>query len=81
MQAASFKERKGAHRLLEKLKGSFERVYVETAQVEQGTRFRVRIGPLPSQQVAQEVRTRLNSHGIGDALIESIDAPTGQQQR
>lgn len=63
VQLAAFVDDKGANALAGKLKKAGYSAYTEPYETTRGTLWRVRVGPYPSRDAAEGVRTKLKDEG------------------
>ncbi len=69
IQVASFKSKKGAVALVEKLKKRGYPVYYKKAVLSGGTFWRVRVGPFSSMALALKTRSSLIQEGYADCFL------------
>jgi DedD protein len=63
VQLAAFADDKGANALAGKLKKLGYTAYTEPLKTSRGTLWRVRVGPFPSRDAANQARDRLKAQG------------------
>jgi DedD protein len=71
VQVAAFSDRYGARSLVAKLKKGGFPGYTETVETDKGTMHRVRVGPYPSREVADQARAKLKAAGYSGVVARS----------
>lgn len=73
LQTGAYASESAAADQLERLRKAGVNAYTETVKTRQGERIRVRAGPFPNRESADQARARLKSAGIEAALIAPAD--------
>lgn len=73
LQTGAYASESAASEQLERLRKAGVNAYTETVKTRQGERIRVRAGPFPSRESAEQARTKLKSAGIEAALIAPVE--------
>jgi DedD protein len=69
LQVGAFGGEAGANAAIDKVEAAGLRAFTEKIKTERGDRVRVRVGPFPSRETAEQARTRLKAAGIEAAVI------------
>ena len=73
LQTGAYASEGAASEQLERLRKAGVNAYTETVKTRQGERIRVRAGPFPNREAAEQARTKLKSAGIEAALIAPVE--------
>ncbi|MCZ8102430.1 MAG: SPOR domain-containing protein [Burkholderiaceae bacterium] len=69
LQVGAFGGEAGASAAVERVQATGLRAFTEKVKTERGERVRVRVGPFPSREAAEQARGRLKAAGIEAAVI------------
>jgi DedD protein len=69
LQVGAFGGEAGASAAVERVQATGLRAFTEKVKTERGERVRVRVGPFPSRETAEQARGRLKAAGIEAAVI------------
>jgi DedD protein len=69
LQVGAFGGEAGANAAIDKVEAAGLRAFTEKIKTDRGDRVRVRVGPFPSRETAEQARTRLKAAGIEAAVI------------
>ncbi len=69
LQVGAFSGEAGASAAVERVQATGLRAFTEKVKTERGERVRVRVGPFPSRDTAEQARGRLKAAGIEAAVI------------
>jgi len=69
LQVGAFATEAGARQAVDKVQSSGLTAFTEPIKTDRGQRVRVRVGPFPSREAAEQARERLKQAGIESALI------------
>ncbi|HYF60408.1 MAG TPA: SPOR domain-containing protein [Burkholderiaceae bacterium] len=69
LQVGAYGSEAGAAGAIDKVKGAGLPAFTEPIRTDKGERVRVRVGPFPSREAAEQARARLKAAGIEAALI------------
>ena len=69
LQIGAFASERGANEQADKVKAAGLSVFTEKVRTNQGDRIRVRVGPFPTREEAEQARGQLKLVGIDSALI------------
>jgi DedD protein len=69
LQVGAFAGEAGAKAAVERVQAAGLRAFTEKVRTERGERVRVRVGPFPSREAAEQARATLKSAGIEAAVI------------
>ncbi|MFZ4759229.1 MAG: SPOR domain-containing protein, partial [Burkholderiaceae bacterium] len=69
LQVGAFGGEAGANAAIDKVEAAGLRAFTEKIKTERGDRVRVRVGPFPSRETAEQARARLKAAGIEAAVI------------
>ncbi len=69
VQIGAFANATGAAEQVARARNAGLKAYTERIRTPQGERIRVRVGPYPSREAAEQARTRLKAKGIESAII------------
>ncbi|MFT4103484.1 MAG: SPOR domain-containing protein [Burkholderiaceae bacterium] len=69
LQIGAFASERGANEQADKVKAAGLSVFTEKVRTSQGERIRVRVGPFPTREQAEQARGQLKLVGIDSALI------------
>ncbi len=69
LQVGAFGGEAGASAAVERVQATGLRAFTEKVKTDRGERVRVRVGPFPSRETAEQARGRLKAAGIEAAVI------------
>ena len=69
LQVGAFGGEAGANAAIDKVEAAGLRAFTEKIKTDRGDRVRVRVGPFPSRETAEQARTQLKAAGIEAAVI------------
>ena len=69
LQVGAYSGEAGANAAVERLKGMGLKAYTERIKTDAGEKIRVRVGPFPTREAADQARSKLQASGVQAALI------------
>lgn len=72
LQVGAFASNASAQALQHRITTAGLNAYIETLSAPQGTRYRVRVGPFPNRDGAEQARSKLKLLGLDNTLIDAL---------
>lgn len=72
LQVGAFASNQSAQTLQQRIATAGLNSYTETISSPQGNRYRVRVGPFPTRDAAEQARNKLKLLGLDNTMIESL---------
>ena len=72
LQVGAFASNASAQALQQRITTAGLNAYIETLASNQGTRHRVRVGPFPTREAAEQARSKLKLLGLDNTLIDAL---------